>query len=213
MLYYHAAEKKVGGMQKSVNLISDNPTDDNESSCLHQKETKTSAAIATKKILENTKEITIDEATRIELDKTAEDLVASVLDAVKAELTHSKISLDASNDACLVPLNDNECPLQSCSIHCPYYSPRTYKSSNSSPCKAAQHIDKALQLLETELAFPHQQSQLKPSSNAMPKDGSKLSSPLNAGQVDQVFSDHPKIEIISVPQLSEVSPKKKVKIF
>ena len=95
------------------------------------------------------------ERIEMHLDQTADDLVKSVLDSVMKELSRFQVK---SNDASLLQQEiadapADESPLQSSSLHCPYYSPRKGLSTSTSPCKATEHINKALYLLEKELAY------------------------------------------------------------
>ena len=88
-----------------------------------------------------------------QINKIAENLVNSVIEGVKLEL-HSSPAFQSSNtDSTCQPLqNCDELPLKSCSIQCPYFSPRS--AHTSSPCRATKQINKALNLLESEFSLP-----------------------------------------------------------
>ena len=110
-----------------------------------------------------------EEKLRLLLDKTAEELVNSVLESVTA-LPQDGLSPTPNTQP---PKTPSESPLKSNSVQCPYFSPR-------SPCKATEQIDKALLLIENQ--FLHQYkpeekgySESSDSAHQLPTEASFLS--------------------------------------
>lgn len=163
----------------------------------------------TSEIEDDIASVTLHEIKQIELDKIADDLVTSVLDAVKLELTaRYTLKTTTTNEDSLKPFKADESPLQSCSVYCPYHSPRSFTSAHSSPHKASQHINKALHLLESELGHSYDPD-IKTSSE---KDDIPLlkesASPMKLETTN--YSSRSKIDSLPLPIFSKGSPSGKV---
>ena len=118
-----------------------------------------------------TSSIAKDERLDTEINKVAEDIVDSVLKSVRLELVHKTTAQSPNKDSISQALQTSEeSPLKSCSIQCPYFSPRPQKSLSASPCKATEQIDRAIHLLENEflLHLRPQKSSSQDCSSSVP---------------------------------------------